>query len=146
MEVLMDNVRQYLLALKDISKITTKDWSNLSGVPVETIKNILSGKTEKNAGFITIVKLIISLGGDINEAVGYEKKKEVELNSIVSITESYEKRIENITKSYETRIEEIKSFCDQRIADVRKCCDIRVEDICRIYDEQLKNQREYFVK
>lgn len=146
MEVLMENVRQYLQALKAKSKITVKDWSTLSGVPADTIKNILSGKTEKNAGFITMIKIITSLGGDVNEAVGYEKKKEVELNSILSITESYEKRLEEMSKSYEQRLEDMKNVGDLRVADVLKCCDIWVDSIRRFYEEQLKEQRQDFVK
>jgi hypothetical protein len=138
----MENVRQYLQALKAKSKITVKDWSTLSGVPADTIKNILSGKTEKNAGFITMIKIITSLGGDVNEAVGYEKKKEVELNSILSITESYEKRLEEMAKSYELRLEDMKNVGDLRVADVLKCCDIWVDSIRRFYEEQLKEQRQ----
>ena len=146
MEVLVEHVRQYLIALKDTTKTTVKDWSALSGESVDTIKNILSGKTIKNPGFATIAKLVMSLGGDLNEAVGYEKNREVELNSIVSITETYEKRLEEQARFYELRLEDMKNVGDQRVADVLKCCDIRVEDIQRIYEEQLKNQREYFSK
>ena len=142
MEFLMKNVRDYLQALKAKSKITVKDWSTCSGVPADTIKNILSGKTEKNVGFFTVVKLIISLGGDINEAVGYEKKKEVELNSIAAITETYEKRLEEQAHSYELRLEDMKNVGDQRVADVLKCCDIWVDSIRRFYEEQLKEQRQ----
>ena len=146
MEVLMENVRQYLQALKAKSKITVKDWSVISGVPADTIKNILSGKTEKNAGFITMIKIITSLGGDINEAVGYELKKEVELNSIAAITETYEKRLEEQANSYELRLEDMKNVGDLRVADVLKCCDIWVDSIRRFYEEQLKNQRDLLGK
>ena len=142
MEFLMKNVRDYLQALKAKSKITVKDWSTCSGVPADTIKNILSGKTEKNVGFFTVVKLIISLGGDINEAVGYQKQKEVELNSISAITETYEKRLEEQAHSYDLRLEDMKNVGDQRVADVLKCCDIWVDSIRRFYEEQLKAQRQ----
>lgn len=141
MEVLMENVRQYLQALKAKSKITVKDWSTLSGVPTDTIKNILSGKTEKNAGFITMIKIITSLGGDVNEAVGYEKQKEVELNSISAITESFEKRLEEQANFYEQRLEDMKNVGDLRVADVLKCCDIWVDSIRRFYEEQLKENK-----
>ena len=151
MEVIMDNVRQYILALKEAGKFTIKDIASMSGVPIETVRNILSGKTSKNAGFATISKIIISMGGDLNEAVGYEKKKETEVNSIVSLKETSEMRIEDITKACETRIEDIikacetriediKKFCELRIADVQRCCDIRVEDMRRNFDERLKEQ------
>ena len=123
MEVVMDNVRQYILKLKEIGKFSSKDIADMSGVPLETVKNILTGKTSKNAGFATIAKIIISLDGDLNEAVGYEKHKEIEVNSIVSIKESYETRIADIMKFCELRISDAHDCCDKRIADMRQTCD-----------------------
>lgn len=146
MEVLMENTIQYLQALKKSTNTTFKQWSLLCGEPVDTIKNILSGKTVKNPGFAIIAKMVMSLGGDLNEAVGYEKKKEVELNSITAITETYEKRLEETAKSYEQRLEDMKNVGDLRVADVLKCCDIWVDSIRRFYEEQLKEQRQDFVK
>ena len=113
MEVVMENVRQYILALKEAGKFSSKDISDCSGVPLETVKNILTGKTSKNAGFATIAKIITAMGGDLNESVGYEKKKEVEVNSIVSIKESYEFRIEEIKQFYEMRISDMRQTIDK---------------------------------
>lgn len=140
MEVIMEHVRQYIISLKDAGKFTTKDIASMSGVPIETVRNVLSGKTSKNAGFATISKIIISLGGDLNEAVGYEKKKETEINSMSSLKETYDVRIAELTNFYEIRISDITNFCELRIADVQRCCDIRVEDLRRSYDERLKEQ------
>ena len=142
MEIIIDNVRQYILALKEAGSFSTNDISNLSGVPIETVKNILSGKTSKNAGFGTIAKIIISLGGDLNELVGYEKKKEIEVNSTVSLKETYEMRISDIISSYETRIEDIKALCDLRVSDVQKCCEIRISDMRKNYEERLEEQKQ----
>jgi hypothetical protein len=142
MEIVMDNVRQYILALKEAGSFSTNDISNLSGVPIETVKNILSGKTSKNAGFGTVAKIIISLGGDLNELVGYEKKKEIEVNSTVSLKETYEMRISDIISSYETRIEDIKALCELRVSDVQKCCEIRISDMRKNYEERLEEQKQ----
>ena len=142
MEVVMDNVRQYILALKEAGNFSNNDIANLSGVPIETIRNILSGKTAKNAGFGTIAKLAISLGGDLNELIGYEKKKEIEVNSTVSLKETYEMRIADLIKSYETRIEDIKGLCDLRVSDVQKCCEIRISDMRKNYEERLEEQKQ----
>lgn len=142
MEVVMDNVRQYILALKEAGNFSNNDIANLSGVPIETIRNILSGKTAKNAGFGTIAKLVISLGGDLNELIGYEKKKEIEVNSTVSLKETYEMRIADLIKSYETRIEDIKGLCDLRVSDVQKCCEIRISDMRKNYEERLEEQKQ----
>lgn len=140
MEVIMENVRQYILALKEAGKFSIKEIASLSGMPMETVRNVLSGKSGKNAGFATISKMIISLGGDLNEAVGYEKKKEAEINSMSSLKETYDVRIAELTNFYEIRISDITNFCELRIADVQRCCDIRVEDLRRNYDERLKEQ------
>ena len=108
---------------------------------METVRNFLSGKTIKNTGFATVAKMIVALGGDMNAAIGYEKKKEIEINSTLSLKEAYEARIEELTKSYEIRMADLKHFCDLRIADMQKCCDIRVEDIRKNCEERLEEQR-----
>ena len=142
MEMLVDKAREYILALKEAGNFSFEDMANMSGVPQPTIKNICSGKTSKNAGFSTITNLIMSLGGDLNELVGYEKKKEIEVNSTVSLKETYEMRIADLIKSYEKRIEDVKALCEVRIADVHKCCDTRIADLRANYEERIREQRE----
>ena len=135
MEIAIDKIREYMTALKNAGNFTLEDIANLSGIPLPTIRNIYSGKTP-DARFSTISKIIISLGGDLNELVGYDKKKEIEVNSTVSLKETYEMRIADLIKSYEERIEDIKELCEMRIADVRKCCDMRIADIKSIYEKE----------
>lgn len=142
MEMLVDKAREYILALKEAGNFSFEDMANMSGVPQPTIKNICSGKTSKNAGFSTITNLIMSLGGDLNELVGYEKKKEIEVNSTVSLKETYEMRIADIISSYEQRIEDIKALCEMRIEDVQKCCEVRISDMKQNYEERIKDQKE----
>ncbi len=142
MEMLVDKAREYILALKEAGNFSFEDMANMSGVPQPTIKNICSGKTSKNAGFSTITNLIISLGGDLNELIGYDKKKEIEVNSTVSLKETYEMRIADLIKSYEERIEDIKALCEMRISDAQKCCDIRIADMKQNYEERIKEQKE----
>jgi transcriptional regulator with XRE-family HTH domain len=146
MEKILDKARDYILALKQTGNFTFEDIANMSGVPQQTVKNICSGKTSKNAGFDTVVSLIVSLGGDLNELIGYQKKKEIEINSTVSMKETYEMRIADLIKSYEERIEDIKELCEVRIADVQKCCDIRIADLKQNYGERIKEQREMLSK
>lgn len=135
MEIVLDKVRNYLIALKEAGDFTFEDIANISGIPHPTIKNIYSGKTP-DARFGTIAKIVISLGGDLNELIGYERKKEIEINSTVSLKETYEMRIADIIKSYEERIEDIKELCEMRIADVQKCCDMRIADLKQIYENK----------
>ena len=141
MEIVFDKAREYIMALKNAGNFTHEDIANISGIPLSTVRNILSGKTP-DARFGTIAKIVISLGGDLNELIGYEKKKEIEVNSTVSLKETYEMRIADLIKSYEERIEDIKALCETRIEDVYKCCDVRISDFKQNYEERIKEQRE----
>jgi DNA-binding Xre family transcriptional regulator len=143
MEIGLDKARGYILALKDAGNFTTEDMANISGIPHSTVRNICTGKTP-DARFGTVAKLVISLGGDLNELIGYEKKKEIEVNSTVSLKETYEMRIADLIKSYETRIEDVKALCELRITDVQKCCETRIADMKLNFEERLNEQKEMF--
>jgi transcriptional regulator with XRE-family HTH domain len=145
MEIGNEKVREYLIALKEAGHFSYEDVANLSGTPVQTVRNYYSGKTP-NPSFATVAKMIISLGGDLNEIIGYEKKKEIEVNSTVSLKETYEMRIADLIKSYEERIEDIKALCDQRVDDVRKCYEMRITDIRQGFKEMLAELREMMKK
>lgn len=141
MEISVDKAKDYILALKTSGNFSYEDIANQSGIPIQTVRNILSGKTP-DARFGTIAKIVTSLGGDLNEIVGYEKKKEIEVNSMVSLKETYEMRISDIINSYETRIEDIKSLCELRILDIQKCCETRISDLHKNYEERLNEQKQ----
>lgn len=145
MEIVLDKAREYILALKEAGKFTLEDIANISGIPLPTIKNICSGKTP-DARFGTVAKIVISLGGDLNELVGYDKKKEIEVNSTVSLKETYEMRISDLINSYEQRIDDIKALCEMRIEDVRKCCETRIADMKQNFEERIAEQRNAFLK
>lgn len=145
MEIGNERVREYLIALKNTGNFSYEDIANLSGIPLQTVRNIYTGKTP-DPRFATVAKIIISLGGDLNEIIGYDKKKEIEVNSTVSLKETYELRIADLIKSYEDRIEDIKTLCDQRVDDVRKNCEFRLADMKRFYEERLAEQREILSK
>lgn len=99
----------------------------------------------KEAGSFTFED-IANLSGDLNELIGYEKKKEIEVNSTVSLKETYEMRISDLIKSYETRIEDIKALCEMRIADVQKCCEIRIADMKQNFEERINEQKQMLTK
>lgn len=142
MQPFVEKARVYMKALMKAGDYTIEDIAVMTESSSNTVKNFLSGKTSKNPGFDSITNWILALGGDLNELVGYEKKKEIEVNSAVSLKESYEMRIEDITNFYETRIGDIKALCEERIADVQKCCDVRIADMRQNYEERIKEQRE----
>ena len=139
MEIALEKAREYIMALKSVGNFTFEDIANLSGVPVSTVRNICSGKTP-DARFGTVAKIVISLGGDLNELVGYEKKKEIEINSTVSMKETYEMRIADLMSAYEQRINDIKELCEIRVVDIQKCCETRIADLKQYYKELLESQ------
>ena len=141
MEYVVDKAKEYILALKEAGNFTFEDIANVSGIPLPTVRNICSGK-KPDARFGTVAKIVISLGGDLNELIGYEKKKEIEVNSTVSLKETYEMRIADIIKSYEERIEDIKAICEVRITDVQNCCEMRLSDMKRNYEERIRDYKE----
>ena len=135
MEIGYDRIRDYIVALLKTGDFTYEDAANMSGIPAQTIRNIVTGKTP-DPRFGTLAKLIVSLGGDLNEIIGYEKKKEIEVNSTVSLKETYELRIADLVKSYEDRIADIKAFCDKRVADVEKYYELRLKDMRDFYENK----------
>ena len=140
MEIGNEKVREYLHALKETGQFSYEDIANLSGIPTQTVRNIYTGKTP-DPRFATVAKIIISLGGDLNEIIGYEKKKEIEVNSTVSLKETYEMRIADLVKAYETRIEDLKAFCELRVADAKNACEARLADMKAFYEERLAEAR-----
>lgn len=145
MEIVLDKARDYILALKEAGNFSYEDIANVSGIPLQTVRNICSGKTP-DARFGTVAKIVISLGGDLNELIGYEKKKEIEVNSTVSLKETYEMRIADIISSYEKRIDDIKGSCETRINDVIECCNVRVADLKQNYEERLQEYKNLLLK
>lgn len=141
MEYVVEKAKEYIVALKNAGNFSFEDIANISGIPLPTVKNVCSGKTP-DAHFSTIAKIVISLGGDLNELIGYEKKKEIEVNSTVSLKETYEMRIADLIKSYEERIADIKALCEARIEDVHKCCEIRIADMKQNFEERIAEQKE----
>lgn len=136
MELITGKTREYILALKEAGKFTFEDIANQSGIPLSTVKNICSGKTV-DSSFDNIAKIVITLGGDLNELVGYEKQKSIKVNSMVSLKETYEMRINDLIDSYERRIEDVKELCEQRIIDIHKCSEMRIADIKKNYEDRI---------
>lgn len=135
MEIGYDRVRDYIVALMKAGDFTYEDAANISGTPAQTLRNIVTGKTP-DPRFGTLAKIIVSLGGDLNEIIGYEKKKEIEVSSTVSLKETYEMRIADLIKSYEDRIADVKAFCDRRVADVEKYYELRLKDMKEFYENR----------
>ena len=95
MEVILKKAKEYVSALMKEGNYTYEDAEMVSGIPASTIKKIVSGDTD-DPRFSTLTKLIISLGGDINELIGYEKKKEIEISTTISLKDSYDMKVETL--------------------------------------------------
>ena len=93
-------VKDYLHTLKETGDYSWADISSMSGYPESTIRKIFSGETA-DPRFETVAKIVLSMGGDLGEAISHSKKKEIEVSSTISLKES----------------------CDQRLADQREYID-----------------------
>ena len=100
-------VKDSLNALKTKVGITCADWSKLSTVPEATIRKILSGETP-DPRFDTIMKLVSSVGGSMDDVIGSKKESEIENNAVIVLKEAYESRIDALRD----RIEDIKKYAE----------------------------------
>lgn len=88
-------VIEKLKTLKEQSKITIAELSKLSGIPEATIRRIFSGDTP-DPRFDTVAKLVMAMGGSLDDFIGGSKKTEIEGNAVVTLKETYETRIADI--------------------------------------------------
>lgn len=142
MDVLLEKTRDYILALKKAGNFTYESMAQVSLVPVSTIRNICAGKNLKNAGYLSMMKLILSMGGNPNDAVGFDKKQEIDTNSTLALKESYENQIVEINKYHEIRYNDLKAITEVRIADMTKSCDLRIEDMKLNCEKRIQDLKE----
>lgn len=85
-------VKDYLNTLKIKGNFTCADISKLSGIPEATVRKILSGETA-DPRFETIVKLVSSMGGSMDDIAGGKKESEIENNAVMVLKDTYETKI-----------------------------------------------------
>lgn len=85
-------VKDYLNTLKIKGNFTCADISKLSGIPEPTVRKILSGETA-DPRFETIVKLVASMGGSMDDIAGGKKEIEIENNAVMVLKDTYETKI-----------------------------------------------------
>lgn len=100
-------VKESLNALKIKAGVTCAEWSKLSAVPEATIRKILSGETP-DPRFDTIMKLVSSVGGSMDDVVGVKKEAEIENNAVLILKEAYESRIEALRE----RVDDTKKYAE----------------------------------
>lgn len=114
-------VKNYLSALKAKADITCAEWSKLSDVPEGTIRKIISGETP-DPRFETIVKLVLSVGGSMDDIAGCKKESDIENNAVIVLKEAYESRIESMRERIDAmreRIDDIKKYAESLHRDKR---------------------------
>lgn len=80
-----------LKRMKEERKLTTKQISELSGIPESTISRILSGQTD-NPSFDTICALVRAMGGSIDEFTGIQSSADAPES--LALVDLYEKMID----------------------------------------------------
>lgn len=91
-------VKKYLVDLKNKGNFSWSDLSEMSGIPDATIRKIFSGETA-DPRFDTVAKLVVAMGGSLDEIIEGKKENEIEKNAIVAIKEVYEARINDLKES-----------------------------------------------
>ena len=107
-------VKDYLNTLKAKGNFTYSDISKLSGISEGTVRKIFSGETG-DPRFETLLKLVTSMGGSMDDIGGAKKESEIENNAVIVLKEAYESRIEALRE----RIDDIKKYADSLHRDKR---------------------------
>ncbi len=91
-------VKKYLIDLKNKGNFSWSDLSEMSGIPDATIRKIFSGETA-DPRFDTVAKLVVAMGGSMDEIIEGKKETEIEMNAILAIKEVYEARIKDLKEA-----------------------------------------------
>ena len=101
--------------LKNKVKISCAEWSKLSNVPEATIRKILSGETD-DPRLETVVRLVVSAGGSMDDLVGLNKEEKIEANAVLTLKEAYESRIADIKEHMNSLKQDKKIFLIAAVA------------------------------
>ena len=93
-----------LKKLKNESKLTTKQISDLSGIPESTISRVLSGQTD-NPTFDTVCAIVKAMGGSLDKLV--DPQADPVQSDVSSLIALYEKMIAQ--KEYYIKV--LVTFC-----------------------------------
>lgn len=100
-------VKDYLNTLKIKGNFTYADISKLSGISEGTVRKIFSGETA-DPRFETLVKLVMSMGGSMDDIAGAKKEGEIENNAVMVLKDAYESRIEALRE----RLDDVKKYAE----------------------------------
>lgn len=113
---------KYLKELKASRNLTSQEIATLSNIPLATVSRVLSGTTD-NPTFDTISKMVVAMGGSIDEMIGIKIPDDVPmtpqvdhtitmyadlLNEKDKLIAEKDRRLEKATKTIETCRETLK--------------------------------------
>ena len=87
----------------------------MSNVPEATIRKILSGETD-DPRLETVVRLVVSAGGSMDDLVGLNKEEKIEANAVLTLKEAYESRIADIKEHMNSLKQDKKIFLIAAVA------------------------------
>ncbi len=128
-------VAKYLTALKNQRNLSWQEISDLSNVPVPTLRNIFSGDTS-NPGITTVAAIVIAMGGSLDEMMGLPNEGH-EKSSFEVMTEKYEARIEKTKASYESRILQFNAQYERQIEQLNGNFDRRVSELNQSFERRV---------
>ena len=105
-------VRSYLAELKEKGGFSWSQIASMSGIPESTIRKIFDGTTP-DPRFETLAKLVISMGGSLDDIAGHKKAEEIEDGAVLSLKHIYDARLNEVKANLHEHIESLKR--DKRI-------------------------------
>lgn len=108
-------VRSYLAELKEKGGFSWAQIASMSGIPESTIRKIFDGSTP-DPRFETLAKLVISMGGSLDDIAGHKKAEEIEDGAVLSLKQVYDARIAEIKANLHEQIDSLKR--DKRILGI----------------------------
>ena len=131
-------VAEYLTALRLKTGLSYEAIEEQSKVPVSTIKNLCSGKTEKPR-LDTVAPIVYAMGGSIDEMYNPEKSKdEIKETSVLAMKDIYENQLTAIKESYDAQINNIRGHYEQHHQDLVDNFEKRLADKREIIEMQKK--------
>lgn len=103
-----DSMQTYLARLREETGLSWAELSAATSLPDSTIRKIFSGETS-DPRLETITLIVTAMGGSLDAMVsGKPEMRDVEMNALNLLRDSYEKRIQDIKNASAAFTESLK--------------------------------------
>lgn len=145
-------VAKYLNSLKTQKNLSWQEISDLSNIPMQTVRNVFSGETT-NPGINTVIALVLAMGGSMDEMAGiaipgqkssFEVMCEKYEARLTSDKQSTDERIASTKKSYEDRILQLNSSHDRQIDQLNESHNQQILQLTESNERRIKELNEGF--